>query len=187
MGAAVVADAKGAAKTLFVQDPNLKPLFGPLQDAFTTQVTAAGGAVATLTISSASVGNQVPTQVVSYLQAHPNVKYVAFPTDDYLAGVPQALSTAGVSGVKLLGTAPQAANLAAIKAGTEWLSIADEDAAAGYRAIDTLARILEHMPFDTAPAGWHQIMTKDDVTQTSGEQPTPGSPQSFFAAWHVDG
>lgn len=184
MGAAVVADAGGPAKAVFVWDPNAA-LMAPTKEGFEKQVTGAGGSVDVLKISNMDVGKAVPGQVASYLQAHPDVKYVAFAISDFSAGVPQALKGAGLDGVKIISRSPHPTNLEDIKAGTEWAAVAEEDSAAGYRAVDALARILQDAPFEKAPEGWHQILTKDNVTDTSTAPATPGSPEAFLKAWGV--
>ena len=185
MGASIVADAKGAATTAFVWDPTTSLAFGPLKNSFTQEVTAAGGTVNVLGVSSAEVGKDIPGQVVSYLQTHPSVKYMAFAPAVFLAGVPEALKVAGITDVKIVSYAPSTSDLAAIKSGTEWVSVATENEIAGYRTVDTLARIAEGMPFDANPAGLQQILTASNVTG-SLEPATQGSPvDAFLAAWHV--
>ena len=184
MGASVVADAGGAAKTVWVWDPNAA-LMAPAMKGFEGQVKGAGGSMDVLKISNMEVGKGVPTQVTSYLQSHPDVKYVAFAISDFTAGVPQAIKGAGLDGVKIISRSPHPTNLEDIKAGTEWAAVAEEDSAAGYRAIDALARIELGADFDKAPEGWHQILTKDNITDTSTAPTTPGSPDAFYTAWGV--
>jgi ABC-type sugar transport system substrate-binding protein len=184
MGAAVVADAQGPTDAVFVTDPNLE-LFNFTEKSVAEEIEGAGGSVDDLEISAGNVGQSVPGQVVTYLQANPDTKYVVFPVSDFLAGVPQALASAGISGVKLLSSGPAPADLAAVKAGEQWISVAFEEDASSYRAIDTLLRIFEGSDFDPEPLGWFQIMTKDNITQTSEKVPTPGSPDAFLNAWNV--
>jgi ABC-type sugar transport system substrate-binding protein len=185
MGAAVVADAKGPADTVWAWDPTTAIAFSPIKDGFTQEVTAAGGTVNVLTVSGDDVGRALPGQLVSYLQAHPNVKYLATPAAAFLPGVPEALQSAGLTDVKIVAIGPASSDLAALKVGTEWCMVANENAILGYRAIDTLARILEGMPFNPNPAGSQQLLFKDNVT-SSVEPATLGNPEAaFLTAWHV--
>jgi ribose transport system substrate-binding protein len=187
MADAVIADANTGPSTVWITDPAVV-IFKPAQTAFTQTVTTAGGHVDELDVSLAGIGKTVPGQVVSYVQAHPNVKYLAFALDDLTIGVPQALKAAGAfDGVKIVSRAPQPANLAAIKAGDEWASVADDDASAGYRAIDQLARIVERVPLGDLrdPAGWGQILTKDNITETTAPPAPLGLPGAFLKAWHL--
>jgi hypothetical protein len=184
LAAAVVADAKGAAKTVYVTDPTFIQ-WNNLQKNYVDGVTAAGGSVHVLDVS---LQNQtaIAGQVTSYLQSNPGVKYAVFPdASSVMLGVPAALKAAGISGVKIASVSPQAADLVQLKSGEQWISIATEVATSGYRLVDMLARISEGMSFDATPVGWHQILTKSNITETSEVPPTPGSPQAFFTAWHV--
>ena len=188
MGDVVVADAGGPTQTLWVWDPNFSEIHGPIKAGFENVVKGAGGSTSTLEVSVANVGQSVPSQVVSYLQAHPDITYVAFAVSDFEAGVIPALKSAGLSDkVKLVGRAPQGANLAALKNGEEFAEVADESSAAGWRATDAIVRILTKEPVENDVPGWRQIFTKDNVTQTSTVPVTPGLPDSFLTAWKVSG
>ncbi len=187
MGDAVVADAGGAADTLYVWDPTLAANFTPERNALTTVIDGAGGAVAVLDVSQANIGKTIPTQVTSYLQSHPKVKYVAFAIADLAIGVPQALRSAGVPPVKILSTGPQASTMADLAHGDQWASVGQENAAAGYRAIDQLARLTMGLtlgPLADAP-GWSQIYVKDNVTETNAPPAYAGFPQNYLTAWRV--
>jgi hypothetical protein len=186
MADTIVNDAGAGAKTVFVTDPSIS-VWKSTQAAFTKVITATGGSVDVLNINSQNVGKQVPSQVVSYMQAHPDVKYIGFALSDLNAGVPEALAAAGIKGVKIISRAPEALNLANIKAGTEWASVGEENNTGGYRAIDQLARTVEKVPLGDLrnPVGWHQIYIQSNVTQTSAPPTTPGSPAVFIKAWHL--
>lgn len=185
MGDAITADSGGGAKVLFVWDPNSARVFQPVKDAFEERVLAGNGSVDVLVVSAMETGKAVPSQVVSYLQANPDVEYVAFDTADFIAGVPPAMEAAGLEDVKILSRLPIGANVENLQNGDEWLEVAEELDAAGYRTIDTLARILEGSDFEERPVGWHQILTQDNVDGLSGDPVTPGFPQAFLDAWHV--
>jgi len=188
MGDVVVADAGGPAQALWVWDPNFAAIHGPIKTGFDSVVKGAGGSTSTLEVSVANVGQSVPSQVVSYLQGHPDIKYVVFGVSDFGAGVVPALKQAGLSDkVKLIGRAPQGANLLAVKNGDEFAEIADESAAAGWRATDAIVRLLTKTPVENDVPGWRQIFTKDNVTQTSTVPVTPGLPDSFLSAWKISG
>ena len=187
MGSALVADSNGKANAVWVTDPGLKSTFGSLQSAMTQQVQAAGGQVAVLNVSGNDVGKSVPGTIVSYLQAHTGVKYVVTPVEAYFAGVPGALKSAGISNVKLLSQGPSASDLAQIKSGQQWATVAGEDETAAYRAIDVFVRISEGSPFDANPVGSHQLLTKDNVG--TNVEPTTAGPSTqsvFYTAWHLN-
>lgn len=188
MGDAVVADAKGPADTVFVWDPSFAVDWGPVKDGYSNVVTAAGGTVNILEVSNANIGKTIPSQIVSYIQAHPSVEYVALAVGDYAAGLSAAIQAAGLQGkVKITSRAANATNLADIKNGTEWTAIGEENVASGYRAVDQLARLAMGLPLgDRIEAvGWHQIFTKDNVTQTTSAPEPPNFEQVYDQAWHV--
>ncbi len=187
MGDSIVADAHGKADTLFVWDPSLASIWDPEKAALTKVVTDAGGNVDVLKVSQANIGKTIPAQVTSYLQSHPNVKYVAFVIADLAIGVPSALKSAGVPSVKIISTGPQASTMADIAAGNQWASVGQENAAAGYRAIDQLARLTMNIPLGPLAntAGWTQIFIKGNVTQTSAAPSPDGFPQNYLKAWLI--
>jgi hypothetical protein len=188
MGDAVVANSQGDAQVAFVWDPTLANSFGPIEQSFIRVVKGAGGTVDIVDISESNVGRSVPGQIVSYVQAHPSVKFVAFALSDYLAGVPQALATAGLSGkVKIISRDPEASNMADVANGSEWAEVAEEEPAAAFRAVDLFARMAMGIsPGDLAnTGGWHQIFIRGNVKEVNAFPPTPGFPQAFLKAWHI--
>jgi hypothetical protein len=188
MGDVVAAASNGTAQAVVVEDPSLSPILGPVVDGFTTQLKAAGGSVTELPVSAANTGKTIPGQVVSFLQSHPSMKYVAFELSDLDAGVAPAIKAAGLSGIRIVSRAPQASNLAAVKDGTEFAEVGEEDICNGYRAVDGLLRDMEGVPlgtFATEPTGWHEIFTAADVTETTSAPQTPGCPSAFLKAWHA--
>jgi len=189
MAATVIADGKGPADVLYVFAPAFEGLLGPIGTTFTKEIEAAGGKVARLEIGAADIGQAIPGQVVNYLQRHPRIKYVAFVVSQVSSGVPQALSSSGLSDkVKLVSTVPQATDLAAIKGGQEFAAVADENAGAGWRAVDDLLRILTGQKnFDINAAGWHQILVKGNITQTKTVPQSSGIPDAYLKAWGVSG
>ena len=188
MGDAVIADSDGSADTLFVWDPQGAATLGSVKDGYTKVVEGAGGKIDVMDVATADIGKAIPGQVVSYLQAHPKVNYVAFILSDYAAGVPQALKAAGLSDqVKIVSRAPSPATLEDIKSGVQWASVGEENASTGWRVIDLFARM--DAGIDTGelanPEGWHQIFVQDNVTQTETSPTTPGVPDVFLKAWHL--
>ena len=175
------------ANTLWVWDPTFSGIHGAIYGAFQQEIEAAGGSVSVLQISIANVGQTVPSQVVSYLQQHPDIKYVAFAVSDFDAGVGPALAGAGLAGkVKIVSRAPEASNLVAVKNGQEFAEVADENIAGGWRSTDDMLRVLAGEPvYQVDPSGWHQIFVQGNVTETAEAPPTPGVPQSFLKAWNL--
>lgn len=192
-GQIVVADNGPKPKVAFVWDPTFESLIKAQRGALTEVVEGAGGSVDTVNVSAQQVGKSMPAQLVTYLRRNPGVKYMVFQLDDFTAGLPQALQAAGLGGkVKLITRSPQATGLKAIQSGDTFASIAEENDTGGYRAVDALARLFAgKTDFDANPAGWRQIITKDNVDAVkpdpAGAPATPGSPETFLKAWGIGG
>ncbi|MBS1888548.1 MAG: hypothetical protein JSU06_15310 [Actinobacteria bacterium] len=184
LGDAVLAEGGAEAKSVFVWDP--QTLMGPVEEGYAKQIEAAGGSFEVLKVSALQIGKAIPSQVVSYLQAHPETEYAIFAISDFATGVPQALAAAGIKGVKIGARVPHPTNLKEIQTGGEWTQIAEETAASGYRAIDAIARIEQGVSFEDYPAGWHRIVNSSNASE-KGVADTPGVPAAFLKAWHVGG
>ena len=84
-----IADSGGHADTLYISDPTLS--FGPwltqgLMGAFAKNCP--GCSVSELTTNPSQIGAALPGMIVSYLQAHPGVKYVDAEYSALLTGLP---------------------------------------------------------------------------------------------------
>jgi predicted small secreted protein len=193
IGATIVSDNGPKPKVALVWDKTLALTLAEERRELTQQVVAAGGTLDIIEVSSQQIGKAIPGQIVSYVQRHPDVKYLAFQLNDFTAGVPQALQAAGLAGkVKIASRAPQSTHLADIQSGNQFASVAEENDAGGWRSVDALIRLfLGKSDYDMEPAGWHQIITKANVGSVkpdeSGAPSTPGSPATFLKAWGVKG
>jgi len=189
MGAMVVADAGEGAQAVSVSDPTFAYLT-TTEQAFVERVEAAGGSVDQLKVAVAGIGKAVPSAIVSYLQSHPDVEYVALTLNDLSVGLPAALMGAGLADkVKVIARAPSPANMSEIASGDQWAAVAEENTSSGWRVTDGLARLVIGDDISSccrAPDGWHQIFTKDNATPNVAPQ-TPGVPDSFLEAWQVEG
>jgi ribose transport system substrate-binding protein len=121
------------------------------------------------------IGTKTPQSVVSTFQRDPKLGYAVFSFGDMTIGLDAALKGAGLSGkVKITGETASAANLQAVKNGTElaWTGFAAP--ALGWRTIDGFARfangddmgVVSNTPLPT------QVITKENigsiVTDSSG-------------------
>jgi ribose transport system substrate-binding protein len=186
----VAADAGGATEIVYVEDPSI-PALAPVWEGFSKELKAVSPSskVDKLQVSALQQATKTASTVVSYVQSHPNVKYVVFSGDQYTPGVPEALASAGLSDkVKVIGRAPQAQNMSYIRSGGQYASVAEESVESTWRAVDALARLNQGVELkDPMPAGWHQIITKDNVDSVTGDIPVaPGFPDAFLKAWHVE-
>lgn len=96
-----IADSGGDAKALYLNDTTLS--FSPfalkgLQDAYEKNCPACD--FEELGTNSGDIGTALPNKISSYLQAHPDVKYLVGEYCAMFTGVPGALATAGITGMR---------------------------------------------------------------------------------------
>ncbi|MDQ6523967.1 substrate-binding domain-containing protein [Nocardioides sp. LHD-245] len=188
MAQSVLADADGPVESVFVWDPSFEGSWGPIKAGFEATMKSAGAEPGILEVSNANIGKTVPSQIVSYLQAHPDTAYVALAVVDYNAGLAAALQAAGLQDrVKIISRAADAAALEAIQAGKQWASIGLELAAAGYRVVDQLIRLMTDVPLEDRadPIGWQQVYVEDNVSDADNQVEPPEYAQAYYDAWHV--
>ncbi|MGD0704446.1 MAG: substrate-binding domain-containing protein [Trebonia sp.] len=87
------------------------------------------------------LGTITPQSVVSTVERSPQTKWVMFSFGDLSLGVPAALQAAGLTQqVKIGGETPSAANLQALRNGTEAVWAGFATSILGWRVVDMLAR-----------------------------------------------
>ncbi|MDO8186823.1 substrate-binding domain-containing protein [Conexibacter sp. JD483] len=129
-----------------------------------------------LDVPATSIGNDLPTRISTYLQAHPDVNWVVNGFADMSVGVPAALQSAGVGdGVKFVGINNNPTTAGYLKAGQSVVA----EHIYGYpelmwRAVDFLIRSVNGESTDpsTAQTYPHWVVTKDTIPSTTDEFPT---------------
>lgn len=124
-GAWVAADSKcQAADSVVINIPDFAILADGVKQ-FKNELTAAcpSAQVSELDIALANL-NTATTTIVSYVRAHPNVKYVAASTDGVTIGLPAALKAAGLTGVKIVGQGATPTNIQYLHAGQQPVDVA---------------------------------------------------------------
>ena len=96
------------------------------------------------TIADLTAGN-VPGQVVSYLQSHPDVKYVNLAIGDLATGLPEALEAAGITGVNIGGGVPNIDQIQSLIDGTTNAWKALPRVSAAWMMVDAMARYDQDM------------------------------------------
>jgi ribose transport system substrate-binding protein len=90
------------------------------------------------------LGTTTPQSVVSTVERSPQTKWVIFSFGDLSLGVPAALQAAGLTQqVKIGGETPSAANLQALRNGTEAVWAGFATSILGWRVVDMLARYFD--------------------------------------------
>jgi len=137
-------------------------------------------------ISIANFGTTAPSQVVSYLQSHPNVNTVVFASMEAATGLAAALKDAHLSPATL-GFAPTASNLQDIADGGLTAGLALDFNVQVWMQLNLAARMLAHQT--TAQSNLEvdmQFLTKSDlqgVNVSHGWTGYPDVAQRFAALW----
>jgi ribose transport system substrate-binding protein len=185
--AEIIAHSGGSAKAVYFGDPQLgnSPI---IAKAFTDRMKeCADCTVDSVDLSAADIGTKVPSQVVSYLQAHPDVKYVSLQFGDFAIGLPQALKAAGLGDVKITSQASSAAQFDDILA--DGAQIADIPVPYGYLsyvAADSIARLLVGQELTEEQVAMPlMVMGKDnlDVSDDGYWPGVQGYEDQFKALW----
>jgi ribose transport system substrate-binding protein len=187
----IAADSKGKANTVLFNVPSF-PVLKQLAAAFEAEYRKAcpGCKLDVVNVSVNSIGTSLPSQVVSYLESHPDVDYVSMAFADETLGVPEAITAAGLaSRVKMVSQNGTPEDFTAIaKGNVEAADVPTAEKLEGWYEMDAALRAVEHMPepqsvYDSPP---RQILIKSNVTDPS--QPyvgVPGYPTKFEKLWKV--
>lgn len=183
----VIADSNGEANAVFFNVPqldsnnNTKVAF---EETFTKNCE--GCSLDEATFNLLDIGAKVPGQVVSYLQANPDIDYVAFPFGAAATGVAAAVKSAGVgSGVKVVSRVATPENQANVASGLEAMTIGEEVVEYGWRSADAIARdaIGDSLECCAEPVGEYQILTKENLTNPKVPWGTPDVKATFTEIW----
>lgn len=129
-----------------------------------------------LDVPATAIGNDLPTRISTYLQAHPDVNWVVNGFADMSVGVPAALQSAGVGeDVKFVGINNNPTTAGYLKNGQSVVA----EHIYGYpelmwRSVDFLIRSVngESTEPSTAQTYPHWVVTKDTIPSTTDEFPT---------------
>jgi ribose transport system substrate-binding protein len=173
--AAVAVSSKGTAHSVFVNIPSfafLVPMtnfYGTALKSYCPKCTAS-----TLNLALTAVGTtQATTDVVTYLQAHRDVKYLVFVADTFTPGLPEAMSAAGVGDVQVIGQSAVPENIQWLDAGQELYDVAAPYYEQTYAEIDAVARHAAGVPLLQAGQEPYPVwlLTKANAPTLSPDQP----------------
>lgn len=130
-----------------------------------------------------AIAKQFPGRVVSYLQQHPEVNYIALTYGDQMVGLPQALSAAGLSDkVKVVGRAGTSLNFQIIKdGGPQVADIGFPVRMFSWGLVDAAARLLAGQDATAPYATVTQILTPGTITFEPKDTPSWFGVQDFEA------
>jgi hypothetical protein len=139
-----------------------------------------------LEIGSSNVQN-APDQVISYLRAHPSVKYVAIETLNLFNAVAPAVRAARLD-VKIVGSFPSDTSLAQLRSGTLDAVLAAQDTEQALAAIDAVVRHVVGRDDEVAASVKSYVLlpwmlTKDNVPAENGFPIVADSLAQYEASW----
>lgn len=125
-------------------------------------------------------------QVVSFLRANPDVKYVVASTDGVVTGLGATLKAAGLTDIKIFGEGPSPADVKEIQTGERAGSMAFGAYELLFGMVDAVARKIAGVPVEPAftPPNW--ILTKDNIPPegtTDLFKVVPDVVEHFKALW----
>ena len=159
-----VADSNGKGTALFVNVtafPYLGGESGPFTDRVKTVCPGCSLVPLDLTLAQETAGTE-NAAIVAALRKNPNINYVLSTTGAFIAGLPSALSAAGLSGkVKTATLAPTQENLSDIQAGSETGAVSLASNYSSWLMIDSAIRSTEGLPISDGDGGLPvQMLTK---------------------------
>jgi ABC-type sugar transport system substrate-binding protein len=189
----IINNSNGKANILYIDVPVLS-FTAPFKAGFeaTLHNNCPTCTVNFISVSPTDIGTNVPTEVVSYLQAHPDTTYLYVPFGAVYTGVYAALRAAGLQGkVTLFGNEGVQANFAAVQSGDEKADLGFSDSYLAWVAADSMARELNgqnaaKVDVDTK-LPWNQLITSKNITWNVNKFPTwpyfVGFQKQFVKLW----
>ncbi|PRZ39711.1 monosaccharide ABC transporter substrate-binding protein (CUT2 family) [Antricoccus suffuscus] len=184
----VISDSDGKGKAAYFNEPSYPDLKAP-QEGFTGELkkVCPDCSSETQTFSAADIGKAVPSQVVSYVQSHPDVTYIVFPVGDATAGVPQALAAAGLTDkVKLLTGRSGSLSITAIGSGGQAAATVGASGIPQYMSLDLLAHYWQDGKVaESQPLGILHLVTKDNAPANGKVFSIPDYQNQYYKAWLI--
>jgi ABC-type sugar transport system substrate-binding protein len=185
LAAAIAADAKGEANTLFVDIPAftiLGSLGEKLKKNYLSYCPGCGFEKIDVALPRLA---DAPNLIVSYLRSHPDVNYVALSVTDALGtGLPAALKAAGLTKVKIVGQGADPTAYQELAQGQILALVPFDYFAVDYQMIDALARHFAGVPIEqTPPPRW--LLTKENLPSNYTElfPVVPDYESKFLKLW----
>jgi ABC-type sugar transport system substrate-binding protein len=128
------------------------------------------------------IGQALPTEVVNYLQAHPDVKYVWGSFGGALQGISQALKVAGITGVTLFSQGGTQLNLGEVTSGAEGATILVSFDYLSWVVADETATLLTGgsiASINDASLPWFYIVSKSNLNFSASTDPEGPGPVNF--------
>jgi ABC-type sugar transport system substrate-binding protein len=179
--AMVIADAKSTDGIAFMYPPG-NAVYEQTFGAFEKSIKDAGGTVDSLEFSQEGVGTAVPGQVVSYLQSHPDTKYLIAASSAFTVGVVDAIKDAGIELPKIISFSTTEADAKSVSSGDIYGLVFSDVVTEQWQVVDFFARLLAGEQPDPELKDPLMVVTADNVDDFPG-LPMPGFTQAYAAAF----
>jgi ribose transport system substrate-binding protein len=184
----VVADSKGHGNVVeaYVPSFSVTNVWGQAFKAeFKKLCPSCGLVTAPISVDQATNGQEA-TVLASVLRRNPSYKYLVFDDGSFSSGINAALTSAGLTGIKIAGSNFQPENAAALKAGTQSAWTGDNLQEIGYGSVDYAIRHFEGVPLtkgnDNLPT---QILTKNTIGNLQRFTQPADALQQYERLWKV--
>jgi ribose transport system substrate-binding protein len=137
-----------------------------------------------LEVNQADIGTALPSQVVSYLQSNPDVKYIGLTGTHYMPGVEEALQGAGIDLPKIISYTSLESDAQALKDGTYYGLVYSDVLAEQWLVIDFFARYFADEQPDPQIQDPLMVVNSDNVDGFP-TTPFPGWTDAYTAGWGV--
>jgi len=187
----VIAKSEGKANAVLFYPPEYTVFVG-LAEAFQDEIQSQcpGCTVSIESAPASEIGSQLPTKVVSFVQANPSTDWVVGAFGSVLIGVPQALAAAGIEGIDTLSQAGGEVNFQYIKDGLQTADLSNDLNQEAWIAADIAAKLATGQEVDDVTLNSRSaqmFITQDEVTfdPSAGFQSYPEFKEYFQGLWGV--
>lgn len=187
--ALVASGSGGTGSVLVVNIPDFEILNDSVAD-FKTSISGYCPAcsVSQLNIALSNIGTATST-VVSYLRAHPSIKWVVAETDALTVGLPSAIKAAGLSGINVIGQGATPTNIQYLHAGEQYADIAFDYYEELYAMVNAVAQHVAGVTVQasTPPPLWVLTPGNAPATSSAAFPVVADYKQQYEALWGVNG
>jgi ribose transport system substrate-binding protein len=188
LGNYLIADSKGTAHAVVFYPPVFPDTVFTDTAVKKKLATCAGCSYMHVPVQLTDIGTTLPQNVVSVIQAHPDVNYVIFMDGGFATGVAAALKAAGLqSKVKIVGQNGQAPNLQNVINGSEYAWAGYPVGWMEWAAADALARYFVGDHQITNPLVRPTIIQRKANTKSPEPWNPPNYQSDFKKLWHLGG
>lgn len=141
--------------------------------------------VSTLNEPATSFGTSLPTTIVGYLRAHPSVNYLVLDEGSMAIGMPQALSSAGLTSTPVITQTPNPTTSQYLKQGAQLkMIVMPQMVDTMWQMVDTVARYWSGTPYESEVGSPLWLVTPSTVSQlTYPYNLVPNYQQKYKALW----